>query len=112
MTRIQQAVGFHPIFHRCRRNLFSLTGWYYHLSKYGESIWRPTLAGLVIVFLSTLFWLMQIDPKGEPFSNIVGFSNAREITAWQTAFERSMTDFLPILSTKEGIEEGIIDYVI
>ena len=38
-----------------RRNLFSLTGWYYHLSRYGESIWRPTLAGLVIVILSTLF---------------------------------------------------------
>jgi hypothetical protein len=38
-----------------RRNLFSLTGWYYHLSRYGESLWRPTLAGVVIVFLSTLF---------------------------------------------------------
>jgi hypothetical protein len=35
-----------------RRNLFSLTGWYYHLSRYGESIWRPTLAGGVIVILS------------------------------------------------------------
>jgi hypothetical protein len=28
-----------------RRNLFSLTDWYYHLSRYGESIWRPTVAG-------------------------------------------------------------------
>jgi hypothetical protein len=36
-----------------RRNLFSLTGWYYHLSRYGESIWRPTVAGIVIVLLST-----------------------------------------------------------
>jgi hypothetical protein len=45
-----------------RRNLFSLTAWYYHLSRYGESIWRPTLAGLVIVFLSTLFWLTQNNP--------------------------------------------------
>src|SRR5215218_2384232 len=50
-----------------RRNLFSLTGWYYHLSRYGESIWRPTLAGLVIVILSTLFWLMQSNPT-EKFS--------------------------------------------
>ena len=49
-----------------RRNLFSLTGWYYHLSKYGENIWRPTIAGLVIVFLSTLFWLMQSNPTVEP----------------------------------------------
>jgi hypothetical protein len=82
-----------------RRNLFSLTGWYYHLSRYGESIWRPTLAGIVIVFLSTMFWLIQIDPNGVPsFTNTVGFTNAREITVWQTAFERSMADFLPILS--------------
>jgi hypothetical protein len=46
-----------------RRNLFSLTGWYYHLSRYGESIWRPTLAGVVIVLLATLFWLtVQSNP--------------------------------------------------
>jgi uncharacterized protein YjbI with pentapeptide repeats len=82
-----------------RRNLFSLTGWYYHLSRYGESIWRPTLAGLVIVFLSTLFWLIQINPSAEPsFTNTVGFANATKITVWQRAFERSMADFLPLLS--------------
>ena len=81
-----------------RRNLFSLTCWYYHLSRYGESIWRPTLAGIVIVFLSTLFWLIQIDPNAEPsFTNTVGFTNAGEITEWQKAFERIMADFLPIL---------------
>jgi hypothetical protein len=96
-----------------RRNLFSLTGLYYHLSRYGESIWRPTLAGLVIVFLSTLFWLIQSNPSGEPsFTNTVGFANTAKITAWQTAFERSMADFLPILSMKEEIEVGIIDYAI
>ena len=52
-----------------RRNLFSLTGWYYHLSKYGESIWRPTLAGGVIVILSTLFWLTQNNPVLQPTLN-------------------------------------------
>ena len=64
------------------RNLFSLTGWYYHLSRYGESIWRPTLAGLVIVFLSTLFWLIQINPTDEPSLsrlNTVGIANATKI---------------------------------
>jgi uncharacterized protein YjbI with pentapeptide repeats len=96
-----------------RRNLFSLTGWYYHLSRYGESIWRPTLAGLVIVFLSTLFWLIQSDPSGEPsFTNTVGFTNAGEITVWQTAFERSMADFLPILSMINGVKVGLIDFII
>ena len=41
-----------------RRNL-SLTGLYYHLSRYGEDLLRPTLIGIAIVFGSTLFWLTQ-----------------------------------------------------
>ena len=41
-----------------RRNL-SLTGLYYHLSNYGESIRKPTLIGIGIVWLSTLLWLSQ-----------------------------------------------------
>src|SRR5919112_5517195 len=90
-----------------RRNLFSLTGWYYHLSRYGESIWRPTVAGIVIVFLSTLFWLIQIDPSDEPsFTNTVGLANATKITVWQRAFERSMADFLPLLSSYWRFQDG------
>ena len=54
---------------RFRRNLFSLTGWYYHLSRYGESLWRPALAGIVIVILSTLFWLTQNNPLLQPTLN-------------------------------------------
>jgi uncharacterized protein YjbI with pentapeptide repeats len=57
------------------RNLFSLTGWYYHLSRYGESLWRPTLAGLVIVFLSTLFWLTQNNPLLQPTLNATIVTN-------------------------------------
>lgn len=37
-----------------RRNL-SLTGLYYHLSRYGENLLRPTLVGMAIIFSSTLF---------------------------------------------------------
>jgi hypothetical protein len=96
-----------------RRNLFSLTGWYYHLSRYGESIWRPTLAGIAIIFLSTLFWLIQINPNTEPsFTNTVGFANATKITVWQTAFERGIADFIPLLPLGSNIKVGIIDYVI
>jgi uncharacterized protein YjbI with pentapeptide repeats len=96
-----------------RRNLFSLTGWYYHLSRYGESIWRPTLAGVVIVFLSTLFWLIQVNPSAEPsFTNTVGFANATKITVWQRAFERSMADFLPLLSIGGEVKVGLIDFII
>jgi hypothetical protein len=95
------------------RNLFSLTAWYYHISRYEESLWRPTLAGVVIVFLSTLFWLIQVNPSAEPsFTNTVGFANATKITVWQRAFERSMADFLPLLSLGSEVKVGLIDYVI
>jgi hypothetical protein len=68
-----------------KRNLFSLTGLYYHLSRYEESLWRPSLAGLVIVSLLTLFWLIQINPSAEPsFTNTVGFANATKIAVWQS----------------------------
>jgi len=49
-----------------RRN-FSLNGLYYHFSRYGESIWRPTAIGAITVGLSTLFWLIQNNPTAEPF---------------------------------------------
>jgi len=49
-----------------RRNIFSLTGWYHLLSNYGESLWRPTVAGMVIVFIATLFFLCQSNPTLTP----------------------------------------------
>jgi hypothetical protein len=50
---------------RLRRN-FSLNRLYYHFSRYGESIWRPTVIGVITVGLSTLFWLIQNNPTIEP----------------------------------------------
>jgi hypothetical protein len=110
-----------------RRNLFSLTGWYYHLSRYGESIWRPTLAGFVIVILSTLFWLMQENPTLEPSlsiihsvsndtsnvtSKFVGLDKIGESTHLLKALERSIAGFIPLLPLGSNIKVGIIDYVI
>jgi hypothetical protein len=108
-----------------RRNLFSLTGWYYDLSRYGESLWRPTLAGLVIVFLSTLFWSMQEDPSLKPWlpifqyedetSNVtkfVGFDKFGDGNHWLKAYERSIAGFIPVLSFESNIKVGIINYVI
>ena len=109
-----------------RRNLFSLTGWYYHLSRYGESLWRPTLAGLVIVFLSTLFWFKQSNPTVEPSlpvfqtddatsnvtSKFVGLAKFADGAHWLKASERSIADFIPLLPLRSNIEVGIIDYVI
>jgi hypothetical protein len=45
-----------------RRNLLSLTGWYYNLSRYGEDYTRPLLVALSILLISTIYWSMQTDP--------------------------------------------------
>jgi Pentapeptide repeats (9 copies) len=108
-----------------RRNLFSLTGWYYNLSRYGESLWRPTLAGVVIVFISTLFWSMQENPQLEPSlpifqpvetnnvtSKFVGLDKFGESDHWLKASERSIADFIPLLPLGSDIQIGIIDFVI
>ena len=102
-----------------RRNL-SLTGLYYHFSTYGESILKPTLIGLIIVGLSTLFWLIQNNPIGEPSLSVIinnkdNFINVTQIlnnTHSLKALERSLGDFLPLLSLGSNIIVGIIDYVV
>jgi uncharacterized protein YjbI with pentapeptide repeats len=95
-----------------RRNL-SLTGVYYNLSRYGEDLLRPTLLGVVVVFLSTLFWLMQSNPIHEAsFSHVIGFTQVGNVTHWSKAFERSFADFLPVLSLGGDIKVGIMDYII
>ena len=96
-----------------RRNL-SLTGLYYHFSNYGESIARPTIIGAITVALSTLFWLTQANPSKDP--SLSKFVGAYWILHMNTnylerAFERSLADFLPVLSLPTGISQGVIDYV-
>jgi hypothetical protein len=107
-----------------RRNLFSLTGWYYHLSRYGESLWRPTLAGLAIIILSTLFWSTQENPELKPWlpifqdddtgdvTKFVGFDKFGDGDHWLKAYERSIAGFIPLLSLGSNIHVGIIDHVI
>ncbi|MGC2574506.1 MAG: hypothetical protein WA364_23585, partial [Candidatus Nitrosopolaris sp.] len=120
------------------RRHFSLTGLYYHFSKYGESILRPTVIGIIIVALSTLFWLFQNYPTAEPslslMANITNITNTANIkphnaqheavhnfitpnqisnnTHTLKAFERSLGDLLPTLSPANDIKIGIIDYVV
>ena len=105
---------------RFRRH-FSLTGLYYHFSTYGESILKPTIIGVIIVGLSTLFWLMQSNPTLQPtfstkahfpYSNFTGLSNATNPIQLQKAFERSLADLLPILSLGSDIKVGIVDFIV
>jgi hypothetical protein len=108
-----------------RRNL-SLTGLYYHLSRYGEDLFRPTLAGILIVLLSTLFWSTQSRPTLEPTLNLTNINpeisnhtstfillkNATNYTHLLKAFQRSIADFIPILQLGGDTKIGAIDYVI
>jgi hypothetical protein len=48
-----------------RRN-FSLTGIYHNISSYGESLWRPTLVGCIIVILASFFFACQSNPYLAP----------------------------------------------
>jgi hypothetical protein len=107
---------------RLRRN-FSLNGLYYHFSRYGESIWRPTVIGAITVGLSTLLWLTQSDPtlqlsflQNNPSSsniaNFTGTANFTNPSHWVKSFERSIADFIPLLPMSSEIKVGIIDYII
>ncbi len=106
-----------------RRNFFSLIGWYHLLSDYGESILKPFMTGAIVLALSTVFFSMQSNLILESFlpffpSNNTTISTFAELeravntTHWFEAFERSLTDFLPLLSIGGDVSLGIIDYII
>jgi uncharacterized protein YjbI with pentapeptide repeats len=104
-----------------RRNL-SLTGLYYHLSNYGESILKPTIIGIITIGLSTIFWLMQSDPTFRPslsannpsssnISNFIWLSKFGDANHLLKSFERSFAGFIPLLPMGSEIKVGIIDYI-
>jgi hypothetical protein len=81
--------------------------------RYGEDLLRPTLTGMTIVFLSTLFCLIQANPVHEPsFSHIVGFSQIGNHTQWCKSFERSLVDLIPFLPSGNNLQIGLLDYAI
>jgi uncharacterized protein YjbI with pentapeptide repeats len=72
-----------------RRNL-SLTNLYYRLARYGEDLLRPSLFGIGIILLSTLYWAIQSNPTLEPLFSLDG------LTQVGYGFERSTTVFLQL----------------
>jgi hypothetical protein len=101
---------------------------------------RPTLAGAIIVLLATLFFVFQSNPTlaptlslnpGDNKTNNNRSSTVQDIhknpitnfsfitssqignpTQWSKAFERSLGDFLPLLSMPSDIKIGLTDYII
>jgi uncharacterized protein YjbI with pentapeptide repeats len=94
---------------------FSLTGLYYHLSRYGQSFTRPTLFGIGIILFSTLLWLTQPNPAADfsfqsvTMPQIVTIPEIDDKTNIQIAFERSLTNFLPSLSFGYESNVGLLD---
>jgi hypothetical protein len=74
-----------------KKNL-SLTGLYYYLSNYGESLKNPTIMAMIIVFGSTMYWLMQPDSLSKLSLSIGGLAPLGE------AFERSILAFFQLKS--------------
>jgi hypothetical protein len=95
---------------RIIRNI-SLTGLYYHLSRYGQSFSRPALFGVRIVLFSTLLWLTQPDPAARDYS-IANFTLpiVNNPSHLAIAFERSLTNFLPNLSFGTEMGAGLLDF--
>lgn len=126
---------------RIRRNL-SLTGLYYHFSRYGESIARPSITAIGIILLTSLLWLSQSNPHEVPsfpsiyeylinpplwqiyydhesiitvvsnHSKFIGLDRIGNFTHWSLALERSIIDFLPLFSFNDEIKTGLLDFVI
>ena len=107
-----------------KRNLFSLTGLYYHLSRYGEDLLRPTVAGSILYHFQFCFLQHnQSQPRTNSFfqqfllilqikSQLFLFKNVTNPEHWLKSFERSIADFIPLLPLGGDIKVGIIDYVI
>ncbi len=93
---------------RIIRNL-SLTGLYYLLSKYGQSIFRPTMFGIGIVALSTLLWSIQPNAAGEFLVYNTNISQVVNSSNLEVAFGRSLTNFLPSLSFGTQLNVGLLD---
>jgi uncharacterized protein YjbI with pentapeptide repeats len=92
---------------------FSLTGLYYNLSKYGQSILRPTLFGIVVIALSTILWLTQPDHSLDFSAGEILVSQDENYTLahFEDSFERSILNFIPLLPADEGIRLGMMDYL-
>jgi uncharacterized protein YjbI with pentapeptide repeats len=87
-----------------RRN-FSFIGLYYHLARYGESLFRPLIFGIAIITFSTLFWLISYDSTA--FQSSIATDDL--VSGIKISLERSIGNFLVLPSP--GREEGLGDYI-
>ncbi len=66
-----------------------------------------------VVAISLSSWQsMQNTTHSLSTSHLVYLNQAGNVTHWLMAFQRSLADFLPLLSLPGDIKVGVIDYVI
>jgi hypothetical protein len=116
------------------------------LSRYGEDLHRPTLTGILIIFLSTFFFVTQSNPELYPafpsifstkthkvnpdnasspiknnsksaannatYSTFAGLDKVLNPDQWSKAFERSIGDFLPVITLPSNFKIGLMDFLI
>ena len=93
-----------------RRNI-SLAGLYYHLSRYGESLFRPAILAAAILSLSVIYWLIQSDTATlQPSFIHTGLTQLGNSTHVGKALERSIADSFPFLSLGSAVV--LQDYII
>jgi hypothetical protein len=76
-----------------KRN-FSLTGLYYHLSHYGLDVTRPLIFAVSILFLITIYKLIEINPSLQPSFTIQGLGYLR------VAFQNFLPDIFGVKQTE------------
>lgn len=58
-------------------------------------------------------WIPVAAPKPNTnYSKFVGLEKVRNPVHWMMAFERTMGDFIPLLSLPTDVKIGLLDYVI
>lgn len=92
---------------------FSLTGLYYGISRYGESVTIPVLMGFGIIILSTFIFMIESNPLDEfSLSKIIWFEQFKNTTHLGLSLDRSLTDFMPLFLDNNKYTLGVIDYTI
>ncbi len=105
--------GYHVTIRSDFTKSLSLTGIYYNLARYGESILIPVVVGISVIIITTLLFALQLNPMDE-FSLFKSdqFHQLSNRTQVGIAFDRSLTDFMPIFFGNSAYKIGTFDHLI
>ena len=97
---------------------FSATGLYFLLSKYGESVRRPSIFGIIILVGSIIFFgslpdsFEKISLDSLDTLKNMNLNNLGNSTNLDQAIQRAWEDFIPLFPVNKDIEFGLVDLAI